>query len=276
MMFDNEFRPRNVLEYPPNNKQTFEEYFHDFYFSLNIVDANRIYIPIFWTNYYISKKFGLSDLSRLQSVLDSLDRTKRYFTIVQYDDNILNNLDGLDILIFAQGGNGKNKNISYPISLNCQIDYDPNTQKNIFASFIGKATHPIRGKISNLLKGKKEYILSQRVSHKDYLNTMKKSLFTLCPRGYGPTSFRICESLACGSIPVYIYDDAFIPFEQEFNFESVGILIHESELNNLDNILKNKNKEDINNYTESGKYIYKKYFQYDGMANTILEILNRR
>ena len=36
---------------------------------------------------------------------------------------------------------------------------------------------------------------------------MRDSLFSLCPRGYGPTSFRLYESIQLGSIPVYIAED---------------------------------------------------------------------
>lgn len=269
------FRPRNILEYPPNNKQTFEEYFYDQYIIDNTI-TDRIYIPIFWTNYYISKNYGQAELSELQEVLDNLDRNKKYFTIIQYDDNILNDLKDLDIIIFAQGGYGNFKDKSYAISLNCEGDYHTNTiDKNIFASFVGRQTHPIRSMIFNQFKDKENYFISNPIDYSSYRDIMNRSLFSLCPRGYGLTSFRICESLQFGSIPVYIYDNEFIPFKNEFEFNKIGILIKQNDIQYIDEILIS-NKNNIKTFNENGKNIYNKYFNYSGTKNSILEILKKR
>ena len=37
-------------------------------------------------------------------------------------------------------------------------------------------------------------------------NLIKSSFFFLCPRGYGPASFRLYESIELGTVPVYISD----------------------------------------------------------------------
>jgi hypothetical protein len=273
---DDNFRPRNILEYPPSNKQTFEEYFYDEYMNNNI-KTDRIYIPVFWTNFYISKNYGNGDLSKLQKSLDSLDRDKKYFTIVQYDDNILNDLKDLDILIFAQGGYGNYKDKTYTIPLNCQTNYNNNDlRKDIFASFVGRQTHPIRSIIFDEFKNKEGYFISESIDYNSYKDVMSRSLFSLCPRGYGLTSFRICESLQVGSIPVYIYDEEFIPFRDEFEFNKIGIPIHENELYKLDNILKSKTENEINSFLKNGKDIYKNYFHYNGTKNSILEVLNKK
>jgi hypothetical protein len=268
---DDNFRPRNILIYPPGNNQTFEEYFYDKYSSSNNI-SNRIYIPIFWTNYYISKDYGKGDISELQNLLNKLDRSKKYFTIVQYDDNILNDLFDLDILIFCQGGWGNYKEKSYAISLVCQGEV-VSKEKNIFASFIGRKTHKIRDFIFQNLK-KDDFFISDSVDYKTFKDVMSRSVFSLCPRGYGLTSFRICEALQSGSIPVYIYDDSLIPFENEFEFNNIGILIHESELDKIDDILKSKSNFEINNYIINGKSIYNNFFSYDGCYNKIININN--
>jgi hypothetical protein len=272
---DEKFRPRNVLIYPPSNNKTFEEHFHDEYIKEQY--SHRIYIPIFWTNYYLSKNYGKGDLSELQEVINNLDRTKKYFTIVQYDDNILNDLGDLDLLIFTQGGYGKYKDRSYVIPLNCQFDHQSSSnEKDIFASFIGniKGRHPLREKMENLLRSKKDYFISETINYDEFKNIMSRSLFSLCPRGYGQTSFRIFESLSIGSIPVYIYDEPLIPFESEFNFNDIGILIHESELDMIDDILKSKSKSEIDNYILNGISIYNNFFTYNGCYNKIIKILN--
>lgn len=273
-MIDDKFRPRNILIYPPENNQTFEEYFYDEFIKMEH-SINRIYLPIFWTNYYISKNYGNGDLSELQSIINNLDKSKKYFTIVQYDDNIINDLNDLDILIFAQGGYGKYKNKTYPIPLNCQINnYDYDTQqKDIFCSFVGRKTHEIRNIIFDKFKNNNEYFISESIDYNSFKNIMNRSTFSLCPRGYGATSFRICESLYNSSIPVYIYDELFLPFNDLFNFEDVGILIHKDELDKIHQILKSKTILDINDYLLNGKKIYNDFFSFYGCYNKILSVL---
>ena len=46
-------------------------------------------------------------------------------------------------------------------------------------------------------------------------NLIKSSFFFLCPKGYGPASFRLYESIELGTVPVYISDDFVLPFEEE-------------------------------------------------------------
>jgi hypothetical protein len=275
-MINDKFRPKNILTYPPENTQTFEEYFY-VEFVKTEHSINRIYLPIFWTNYYILKNYGNGDLSELQSIIDNLDKTKKYFTVVQYDDNILNNLNDLDILIFAQGGYGQHKNKTYPIPLNCQINnhnYDTQ-EKDIFCSFVGRKTHKIREIIFDNFKNNSEYFISELIDYESFKNIIKRSKFSMCPRGYGLTSFRICESLYNNSIPVYIYDELFLPFNDLFNFEDIGVLIHKNELMKIDQILKSKTDFDINNYLLNGKKIYIDFFSFYGCYNKILSVLNK-
>ena len=52
------------------------------------------------------------------------------------------------------------------------------------------------------------------ISNNSY-EKIKKSTYTLCPRGKGPSSMRIVEALACGSIPILIHDHTN-PFDDNF------------------------------------------------------------
>lgn len=65
-----------------------------------------------------------------------------------------------------------------------------------------------------------------------------RSVFTLCPRGNGPSSFRIFESLEHRSIPVYIHDDDLIlPMQQELDWSEFCVLISQEDLVHLKDIL---------------------------------------
>jgi hypothetical protein len=138
--------------YPPKNTQIFEEYFLN-RFLLENPKTNRIYLPIQWTSYYHSKKINLNGL---QNFLYDLPKNEKYFTIVQWDDNIMNDVNHLDLKIFAQGGNGLYKDKSYAIPLNCVFTSVNSLKKDIFASF--------RSVICPLMFAIPEYSFFMRVS----------------------------------------------------------------------------------------------------------------
>ena len=92
----NEFKVLTNHEYPPYNRTIFEEFFM-YYYDMKIIDSIYTYLPIMWTNLYISRNYSNGDMSDLQRYLNSLDRNKKYFTIIQYDDGILENIEDLII-----------------------------------------------------------------------------------------------------------------------------------------------------------------------------------
>lgn len=272
------FQTPTKVEYPPHNKMVFEEYFKNYFIERNI-QTEYTYLPIMWTNFYIERKYGTIAMGDLQKYLDGLDRNKKYFTIIQYDDGILQNIKGLNLLIFGAGGGGKKtiseKNLGYPISLICQPT--PNIRKdrerNILCSFVGSIKNSlIRRKIKSLFDTK--FLVIESVNYKTFVDVMERSVFSLCPRGYGATSFRICEALQHGSIPIYVYDTPWIPWKNEFNFEDIGLLISEKEIPNILNVIQNKTKDDIKKYVENGERIYREYFTFDGCAHKIIDKIN--
>jgi hypothetical protein len=59
----------------------------------------------------------------------------------------------------------------------------------------------------------------------DWRGVARGSVFTLSPRGYGRTSFRLFELLQYGSVSVYLYDDvAWTPYQHGADFEPPGSL----------------------------------------------------
>lgn len=274
------FMVKTNHEYPPNNKIIFEEYFYN-WFIQNKPQADRTYLPIFWTNYYISKNYAQQDISEINKFLDTLDKNKQYFTIIQWDDGIVNPFQYKNIYVFGQGGGGgKNGYIGdYAIPLICQSN--PNIKienKDIFASFIGVIygrNNLIREKLHNDLRQKNGYVFENSISYDAFSNVMSRSTFSLCPRGYGATSFRICEALQHGSIPVYISDKPWIPFNTIIDFNDYGVIINEKDIDNIDNILKSISKQEIDNKINIGKYIYKEYYSYNGCAHKIIKLINK-
>jgi hypothetical protein len=268
------FMVKTNHEYPPNNKIIFEEYFYNWFIE-NKPSTNKTYLPIFWTNYYISKDYAQQDISEVNAFLDSLDKNKQYFTIVQWDDGIVNPFEYKNIYVFGQGGGGGKTGYigDYAIPLICQPN--PNIKienKDIFASFIGVIygrNNWIREKLHSDLKQKNGYLFESSISYDAFSNVMSRSTFSLCPRGYGATSFRICEALQHGSIPVYISDKPWIPFNDMIDFNDYGIFIHSKDIDKIDEILKNIPQEQILKKNIFGKYAYNNYYTYEECAKKI-------
>lgn len=265
------FLTKTNHNYPPGNFKVFEDFFLEKFLSEES-QLERIYLPIQWTCFYISRNYGNSNMDDLQIFLNSLPKDKKYFTIVQWDDGILNDVRHLDIKIFSSGGVG-----DYPIPLINSPHTKIERNRDIFGSFIGmiNGRHRIREKMYEILKDKKEYFISSSVGFNKFKETMERSIFSLCPRGYGKTSFRINESLNLGSIPVYIYDDPWIPFNDKINFSDYGILIPESDLNDIDQILKSISTEKIKSLQENGLKIYNEYYIYSSCYEQIVNILKK-
>jgi len=268
------FMVKTNHEYPQNNKIIFEEYFYN-WFVENKPIINKIYLPIFWTNYYISKDYAQQDISEVNRFLDTLDKDKDYFTIVQWDDGIVNPFEYKNIYVFGQGGGGAKRGYigDYSIPLICQPN--PNIKienKDIFASFVG-AVHGrsnCRENLYNNLKNKNDYLFEAAIGYNAFSNIMSRSIFSLCPRGYGATSFRICEALQHGSIPVYISDKPWIPFNDMIDFNDYGVIVNEKDIDHIDDILKSISKEEVDKKTNIGKEVYKQYYSYNGCAEKIL------
>lgn len=265
-------------ENPPDNAVIFEEYFGLKYNDSNRGENDRIYLPCYWTNYYVSKGHATEDMSELQEELDALPRDKSYFTICQWDDGILQDLKDLDIYVYGQGGYG-----DYPIPLNC-IPHGSHQSskfdiKPTLASFIGTIDdrHSVREEMADVFANEKDCVIEDRRGkgffHR-FTKVMSESKFALCPRGYGKTSFRICEALEVGVIPVYIYDDPWIPFPDILPFEGYGVLCHVDKLINLPEYLRELSKDEdlMKQMRENGKIAYNRFYDYEGCRQQILRM----
>lgn len=257
------FRPKHPFPYPPDNTIEFERWFY--LNTKNDEIKGRVYLPIFWTAYYVKNKYGKDKFAaqRLQIYLNKLDRSKKYFTIVQYDDGILQDISHLDLKIFSMGGG----RVDYPLPLICEPHRHefPGIEKDIFCSFIGTITHPIRAEIVRQLAGKEGfYISTKHHSLKEYCKILARSKYVLAPRGYGKTSFRIMEALQYGAHPVYISDEHVAP-------HNLGILMY---LNKVEEVAPEINGLEFSKLDENAnKALFADFFTYASNKQIILENL---
>lgn len=272
--------------YPPYHKGKYlEQYFIDFYFK-NLEKFKKTeynFLPVCWTDIYNYKP---ELLLKLDQQLSNLDASKKYFTVSQHDDAPYQNLPP-NTLKFSAGGNQKN---CIPIPLICSgLEYKPKNKKDIFCSFVGSITqnipntwaglsYNIRMNMLEILVNNPDYVLKPKIWSPEiknerqdmFLDITSRSKFTLCPRGYGATSFRLYEAMQLESIPVYIYHETpHTPFSDEINWEDICILIEYKNISNIDKILKSITDDRYNYMLNKIKEIYPKYFTLDRMCVNI-------
>lgn len=260
------FRPHINVIYPPSNDLIFEEWFY----QQEIPETEREYLPIFWTSYYVNNNYGNDKkaLQDLQNYIDNLDKSKKYYTIVQYDDGILNDLSKIDCKVFGMGGG----HYDYPLPLISKPHpYSFTFERDVFCNFMGALTHEYRRQIVTWCKRWGYMVSTSPMDIKMYCANLSRSVFTLAPRGYGVTSFRLAEAIQFGSIPVFISDRPMIPHNLGFDY---GVLIKPDDIPQINNILRAIPQEEIRRKQAMLPEVYKELFTYEGCKNLILKHLS--
>lgn len=274
-----EFRPNPEYPvYPPYHQGKYlEDFFIDFYQNQNW-NSDSLFIPVSWTTCYIQN----TNLGLLQEKLLSLDKTRKYFTVSQHDDAIREHMPP-NTTNYCAGGNGG----GIPIPLVCSripqkfIDKYVTNDKDIFCSFVGSITHPIRNQMVSELNGDPNFYLKYggwnnnvtQSQFEHFCEITGRSKFTLCPRGYGKNSFRLYECMQLGSIPVYIFDDDWRPFKDDIDWNSFSISIHSSELKNIKKILLDISESDYKQMSEHLISVYDKHFSLQSISNKIISLI---
>lgn len=267
-----QFQPRMPFMYPADNCLEFEFWYYTMILNDPERKDQRVYLPVMWTAYYvrngIDKKFidNTSAYSALQQWLNGLPTNAQYYTIVQHDDGIVNNLSHLDIEVFSTGG-GKYDHAIPLLSWPHEWQF-PTAKKTILASFVGQITHPIRQRLVDRygIGSEDIFISTKKMNLKDYCLILAMSKYVLCPRGYGPTSFRIQEAMQYGAIPVYISDVFIEPYG--VSFESYGCKIRDVMIDRV-NLISFLSDPDINTSTEDRKSNYAAMFNYEACKRFI-------
>lgn len=206
-----EYRPHKLESTPEDNHFPFEEWYYK-NFSFTDQRDERVYLPVFWDSYYSnnSPKSKPAYIQELDIYLKGLDKEKKYYTITSYDNGMPNILADLDIKVFYMNGiNPKINSFSLPLVSTKHVFELEGVKKDIYLSFVGKITDPVREEILKMFpKDNKDFYITERPHRlEDYCDILKRSKYVLCPRGKGPTSYRVQEALQYGAIPVYIKDE---------------------------------------------------------------------
>ena len=115
-----------------------------------------------------------------------------------------------------------------------------NTDRSILLGFKGSLeTHPIRETIRQALHDPNRgmLILNKDDREYDYWELLSKSIFALVIRGHVSFSYRFSEVVCSGAIPVLVSDDWIPPFDDIVPFQSYGVRLPESQINDLPTML---------------------------------------
>ncbi len=151
---------------------------------------------------------------------------------------------------------------------NATVDYSE--KRHYLYSFIGSKTHPIRDKIQAIAHPRNTFILDTTGSNawqlndielrqyeQQYLDVSKESYFILTPRGIGPNSYRLFESMQLGRVPVII-SDAFVKIPN-LQWDRFSITIPESKIRMIPAIL-NERIDDANEMGKLARKCWEDYF----------------
>ena len=252
--------------YPPYHEGPYLEEI----FSKNVTfETDRLLIPVFWTNVYKQGREAL-----LQEKLNKLDQDKRYYCVCTHDDAPKEKLPK-DTLVYSAGGL-KADAIPIPLVVS-KVPSHLKVKKDIYASFIGSYTHPMRLQMAHYCQHLGFALTlnpqwAEEVKSSDFKlfeEVSSRSKYMLCPRGYGPTSYRLYEAFQYGAVPVYISDNFWLPWEDEVDWEKLIIKITPSQIPDIKNIL-NSYDDKREAMIDYGMQVYNDFFSFKSVVSKIL------
>lgn len=265
------------MDYMYHHGPWLENYFY-IYWSLNKRQARSLgwkYIPLYWTDFYFKHRKDSDNAKSClkKCLLPEIDTSENYFTIVQQADGVGVELPE-NVVVFAAGGTG-----DIPVPLSKPGWFNRNRKKDIRISFMGHLGGAnnitgVRDKMFRLLKNDKDCHFGNGTFF-EFKDIIERSLFSLCPRGYGRTSFRLVESMAAGSIPIYIWDDIeWLPYKELLDWDKIAISINVSDLEMLPSLLGEYDDVRIKDMQKEIAQVYDQYFSIHGIAERISDMLN--
>jgi hypothetical protein len=169
-------------------------------------------------------------------------------------------------LVFCPHATKENKFIAIPHSA---INYsDTICDKKYLASFIGSfETHWTRrvlaqhqSSLISVADSGKWYYENPDVNRKNaYIEKLTTSKFSLCPRGTGPSTIRIWEAMASGSVPVIISDKLIMPEINNISWNDLAVFIPEWMVFAVPEILSSYSSEQIQEMSNRCTDVFKTY-----------------
>mmetsp|Transcript_26210 Transcript_26210/g.49800 ORF Transcript_26210/g.49800 Transcript_26210/m.49800 type:complete len:577 (-) Transcript_26210:333-2063(-) len=125
----------------------------------------------------------------------------------------------------------------------------PGSARDVFAFFRGTIhnkggasySRGIRIKMQAALEDKPDVVFKEQepsCNKQCYRDTMRRSLFCLCPRGWSPWTLRAYQAMMSGCIPVVLADEIEFPYESVLDWRALTVKIAEVDAEKTYAILK--------------------------------------
>ena len=70
------------------------------------------------------------------------------------------------------------------------------------------------------------FVHKTKLPFNEYFHYLRKSIFTLAPRGFCPSSYRLYEAMSAGAIPIYVWEkELLLPYSGMINWNETIITI---------------------------------------------------
>lgn len=278
-----EFKPvRQNSVYPAHNldygvEQDFEVYLTNSPHLLtdNAEEADWHYLPIYWTRWLVNHDYGSKGIKQLQNYVDNtIQNSKKTFTICQYDDGPVVNLKHTKLFLSSRKSK---RGIDIPLLSSAHREPWFNLPKKYLGSFVGRlSTHKVRQEMSDaLFHNPHYYIKDGNLGTRPYVNLMKRSYVALSPRGYGGSSFRFYEAMQLGTVPMLIGNLDTRPFKSYIDWDSCSIYTSKPE--GIEKIIGGYRPETLLEMGRNAKKIFNDQLAYGKWGNLVInELLNSR
>jgi hypothetical protein len=267
-----EFQPVGHVTYPPHHHGFRCEEAVFAWMTKNGTQTDAVYLPIFWDTYLVAHGFG-RDTERLQRYVDDVCEAhggSTLWTVCEYADGISVDVRGRMHVFYCACDGGT------PLPLLCDPHPTEDAKRTILASFVGVIdNYPIRRKMRDVCTGP-EFVVKKSQGTAEFRRLMNSSKFALCPRGYGPTSYRLYEAIQTGCVPVYIYDTPVLPYADDLDWEEFCVLVPEDRVGDIPKILYKIGPERWDAMHKRCLEVYRSHFNMDSMCAWVSRYLETR
>ena len=274
-----------------------EEHFCQWFAARDDDGTNRwVYLPVlWWNNAAAARGAAFRAVKAVQEFVDNKLPPGNYVTVSRGADGIYEQLPP-SVVVFSAGGVG-----DVPIPHLTESETGTTRAKTILASFLGNiecggpeegaprgesswdkngAGARIRRVMRDVFAPESDCLCAdqQVVSwrqgvpeqYRQFCDAAEQSWFGLAPRGYGRTSYRLYEMFHLGAIPVYIYDEPWLPYLDRIDWREIAVLCHVSELPGLPARLRAIPIEQREQMLANAQSLLEEFFTPDGACRQII------
>ncbi len=169
----------------------------------------------------------------------------------------------------------------YLYTMNARVDGPAARERRWLYSFMGSANHASRRRILRLrdaralLEDTSRFNIwlpmqpGERAAREErYAEVMRQSLFALCPRGAGTSSYRLYEAMRTGVAPVLVSDDWVAP--EGPDWESFLVRVPERHVARIPELLRGRESEAVERGARA-RSAYEQYFADDVKFHRAIE-----